>query len=96
MANASCLYLAFEHWNSHPEVKQIFVFATLEDGTVWRGQYGASDLGPEEPHPMLVLKSPLGRKLPGDGEFKPFDAPQVVMLPLARITSTRIQYRDSV
>lgn len=90
MSANSVLYQAFETWADHEHNNGIFVVASLNDGTVWRGRYGAVDTGAEDLQPLIALRDPLSRRKLGEEDFYPYSGKQVVLLPLQHLTSMRL------
>jgi len=63
----------------------------LQDGTVWRGAYGADDSDPEDDHRNLALTRPLSRKRPNETGFTTKTA-GAVLLPEREIRSVQVVY----
>lgn len=63
----------------------------LQDGTVWKGLYGANDSDPEDDHRNLALQQPLSRKRPDETGFTRKGAGAVV-LSEREIRSVQVEY----
>lgn len=90
MSANAVLYQAFDTWVDHELADDIFVIASLDDGTVWRGRYGAVDTGAEDLHPLIALWAPLSRRKPGEDYFHRYAGEQLVLLPFQRLISARV------
>lgn len=89
---------AFVEWRHlpSPDGKRVqptspHLIVELQDGTVWKGAYGADDSDPEDDHRNLALKHPLSRKRPGETGFTEKTAGAVV-LPEREIRSVQVLY----
>lgn len=68
-----------------------YLIVELQDGTVWKGAYGADDSDPEDDHRNLALQQPLSRKRPGENGFTT-KAAGAVVLPEREIRSVQVEY----
>lgn len=89
---------AFVEWRNLPSPSggrpvptRAHLIVELQDGTVWKGHYGAHDSDPEDDHRNLALQQPLSRKRPDETCFTQKDAGAVV-LPEREIRSVQVVY----
>lgn len=91
---------AFVEWRQFPSsshqrgqvTRPPLLTVELQDGTVWKGEYGAADSDPEDGNRTLALQAPLSRRRPDEERFSVKDTAGVVLLPEREIRSVQVTY----